>query len=116
MLCIQIKNNDPYFCLAAEEYLLKNFSENIFMLWQSANTVVVGKHQNAMAEIHYPYVLRNNIRVARRISGGGAVFHDEGNVNFTYMIYKIFITDLLKSHFDLNFALYKNCTLNHHFL
>ncbi len=85
MLCIQLKNNDPYFCLAAEEYLLKNFSEDIFMLWQSDNTVVVGKHQNVMAEINYPFVHRNNITVARRISGGGTVFHDAGNVNFAYI-------------------------------
>jgi lipoate-protein ligase A len=85
MLCIQLKNNDPYFCLAAEEYLLKNFSEDIFMLWQSKNTVVVGKHQNAMAEINYPFVHQNNITVARRISGGGTVFHDAGNVNFAYI-------------------------------
>ncbi|HDR50833.1 MAG TPA: lipoate--protein ligase [Mariniphaga anaerophila] len=85
MLCIQLKNNDPYFCLAAEEYLLKNFSEDIFMLWQSDNAVVVGKHQNALAEINYPFVYRNNITVARRISGGGTVFHDAGNVNFSYI-------------------------------
>ncbi|MBW6535697.1 MAG: lipoate--protein ligase [Mariniphaga sp.] len=85
MLCIQLNNNDPYFCLAAEEYLMKNFSEDIFMLWQSENTVVVGKHQNAMAEINYPFVHRNNITLARRISGGGTVFHDAGNVNFSYI-------------------------------
>ncbi|SHF53409.1 lipoate-protein ligase [Mariniphaga anaerophila] len=85
MICIQLKNKDPFFCLAAEEYLLKNFSDDIFMLWQSENAVVVGKHQNAMAEINYPYVHENNIKVARRISGGGTVFHDKGNVNFAYI-------------------------------
>jgi lipoate---protein ligase len=85
MLCVHVKNTDPFYCLAAEEYLLKNFSDDIFMLWQSENTVVVGKHQIAMAEINYPYVHRNNIRVARRISGGGTVFHDAGNVNFAYI-------------------------------
>jgi lipoate-protein ligase A len=85
MLCIKLQNNDPFFCLAAEEYLLKNFSEDIFMLWQSDNTVVVGKHQNALAEINYPFVHKNGIKVARRISGGGTVFHDSGNVNFAYI-------------------------------
>ena len=55
------------------------------MLWQSENTVVVGKHQNALAEINYPFVRENNIKVARRISGGGTVFHDAGNVNFTFI-------------------------------
>ena len=85
MLCIQLENSNPYFCLAAEEYLLKNFSEDIFMLWQSHDTVVVGKHQNALAEVNYPFVRENNITVARRISGGGTVFHDAGNVNFAYI-------------------------------
>lgn len=83
MLCIQLKNTNPFFCLATEEYLLKNFADAIFMLWQSEDTVVVGKHQNALAEINYPFVRENNITVARRISGGGTVFHDSGNVNFT---------------------------------
>jgi lipoate-protein ligase A len=47
--------------------------------------VVVGKHQNAMAEINYPFVHKNKITLARRISGGGTVFHDAGNVNFAYI-------------------------------
>jgi lipoate---protein ligase len=85
MLCIRLNNPDPYFCLATEEFLLKNSSEEIFMLWQSHDTVVVGKHQNTMGEIDYRYVRENGIKVARRISGGGTVFHDRGNVNFTYI-------------------------------
>lgn len=85
MLCIHLKNTDPYFCLAAEEYLLKNFQDDIFMLWQSEKAVVVGKHQNAMAEINHRFVHENNIAVCRRISGGGTVFHDSGNVNFTFI-------------------------------
>ena len=85
MICIQLKNTDPFFCLAAEEYLLKNFSDDIFMLWQSENTVVVGKHQNALGEVNYPFVREQNITVARRISGGGTVFHDAGNVNFSFI-------------------------------
>ncbi|WP_340111499.1 lipoate--protein ligase [Maribellus mangrovi] len=85
MICIQLRNTNPFFCLAAEEYLLKSFSEDIFMLWQSENTVVVGKHQNALGEINYPFVRGNEITVARRISGGGTVFHDAGNVNFSFI-------------------------------
>ncbi len=85
MLCIHLKDTNPFFCLAAEEYLLKNFSEDIFMLWQSEDTVVIGKHQNALAEINYSFVRENKITVARRISGGGTVFHDAGNVNFAYI-------------------------------
>ncbi len=85
MLCLHLKNTDPYFCLAAEEYLMKNFTDDIFMLWQSENAVVVGKHQNAAAEINHRFVYENNIAVCRRISGGGTVFHDAGNVNFTFI-------------------------------
>jgi lipoate---protein ligase len=85
MLCIHLKNTDPYFCLATEEYLLKNFAEDIFMLWQSEKAVVVGKHQNLLAEINYPFVRENNIALCRRISGGGTVFHDAGNVNFSFI-------------------------------
>jgi lipoate-protein ligase A len=76
---------DPYFNLAAEEYLLKQTNENIFMLWRSVPSVIVGKHQNALAEINYPYVLKNNLVLARRLSGGGTVVHDQNNVNFTFI-------------------------------
>ncbi|HKJ42178.1 MAG TPA: lipoate--protein ligase [Sunxiuqinia sp.] len=79
------KGWDPYFNLAAEEYLLKNFTEDIFMLWQSQSAIVVGKHQNALKEINHRYVHENNIQVARRLSGGGTVFHDPGNLNFTFI-------------------------------
>ena len=56
------------------------------MLWQSEDSVVVGKHQNAMAEINYRFLQREGVPVARRLSGGGTVFHGDGNVNFTYLI------------------------------
>ncbi len=86
MLCIAHSQTDPYFNLAAEEYLLRNFSENCFMLWRNENSIIVGKHQNALNEINMDYVKKNNIRVARRISGGGTVFHDMGNLNFTFIM------------------------------
>jgi lipoate-protein ligase A len=86
MLCISAVNNDPWFNLAAEEYLLKECTEDVFMLWQSQPSVIVGKHQNTLAEINYKYVKNNNIKVARRLSGGGAVYHDEGNLNFTFIL------------------------------
>ena len=84
-LCINQTNSDPYFNLAAEEYFLKNFHEDFFMLWRSKPSVVVGKHQNALAEINHEFVQKNQIPVARRLSGGGTVFHDAGNVNFTFI-------------------------------
>lgn len=84
-LCINQFNTDPYFNLAVEEYFLKNFQEDFFMLWRSQPSVVVGKHQNALAEINHDFVRTHQIPVARRLSGGGTVFHDPGNVNFTFI-------------------------------
>ena len=86
MLCIQGISTDPYFNLAAEEYILKNFQEDCFMLWQNENAIIVGKHQNALSEINLDYVKEKEIKVARRISGGGTVFHDLGNLNFTFIV------------------------------
>ncbi|HJX71689.1 MAG TPA: lipoate--protein ligase [Bacteroidales bacterium] len=85
MICILGNIDDPYFNLAAEEYLLKNTDEEVFILWRCDSTIVVGKHQNTLAEINYRYVKENDIKVARRLSGGGTVFHDKGNVNFTFI-------------------------------
>jgi len=83
--CLHQSSTDPYFNLAAEEYFLKNFQENFFVLWRSQPTVVVGKHQNALAEINHDFVHEHHIPVARRLSGGGTVFHDLGNLNFTFI-------------------------------
>jgi len=85
MLCINAPHTDPYFNLAAEEYVLKNFTDNCFMLWRNSPSVIVGRHQNTLAEINLEYVKKNNIVVVRRLSGGGAVFHDLGNLNFTFI-------------------------------
>ena len=85
MLIIKRHNTDPYFNLATEEYVLKNFEEDSFMLWRNAPSIIVGKHQNTLAEINVDYVKQNNIPVVRRLSGGGAVFHDLGNLNFTFI-------------------------------
>jgi lipoate-protein ligase A len=85
MLIIKRHNTDPYFNLATEEYVLKNFDEDSFMLWRNAPSIIVGKHQNTLAEINIDYVKQNNLPVVRRLSGGGAVFHDLGNLNFTFI-------------------------------
>ena len=85
MLIIKRHNTDPYFNLATEEFVLKNFEDDSFMLWRNAPSIIVGKHQNTLAEINVEYVKQNNIPVVRRLSGGGAVFHDLGNLNFTFI-------------------------------
>jgi lipoate---protein ligase len=86
LLCLNNKSIDPFFNLALEEYLLKNYGEDIFMLWQNEPSIVVGKHQNTLAEINSGFIKENNIKVLRRLSGGGTVYHDEGNLNFTYIM------------------------------
>lgn len=85
MLYVMNECTSPYFNLALEEYILKHFEEECFMLWQDAPSVIVGKNQNALSEINADYVRENNIPVVRRLSGGGAVFHDLGNLNFTFI-------------------------------
>lgn len=77
---------DPYFNLALEEYLLRHTNLDVFMLWRNHNTIVVGKSQNTAAEINADYVAANNISVVRRLTGGGAVYHDKGNLNFTFIV------------------------------
>jgi lipoate---protein ligase len=86
MLYIYNPNTNPYFNLAVEEYVLKEFKEECFMLWRNAPSIIVGKNQNALGEINVDYVTKNNIPVVRRLSGGGAVFHDLGNLNFTFIV------------------------------
>ena len=80
-----LHNTDIYTHLATEAYFLHNSSENIVLIWQSHNAVVCGKHQNIAAEVNYRYCVDNNIHIARRLTGGGTVFHDEGNVCFTFI-------------------------------
>lgn len=85
MLCICDTSIEPYWNLAAEEYLLKEFNEPIFRLWRNNNAIIVGCNQNTLAEIDAEYVNQHNIKVVRRLTGGGAVFHDLGNLNYTFI-------------------------------
>lgn len=83
--CIHSLSTDIYFHLAAEEYLLKQGTDDVFMLWQDTPSVVIGKHQRVQSEVDREWAKRQRIQIARRFSGGGAVYHDLGNVNLTFI-------------------------------
>ena len=86
MIFIKNKITDVYFNLAMEEYIFEKFKEDeVFMLWINEPSVVIGKHQNLIEELNMKYCFENNIKIARRISGGGTVVHDFGNLNYTYI-------------------------------
>ncbi|MGQ1888993.1 lipoate--protein ligase [Thermophagus sp. OGC60D27] len=88
MLCIRSNTLDPAFNLATEEFLLDNKADECFYLYINRPSIIVGRHQNSLAEINVDYVKKNNIDVVRRLSGGGAVFHDPGNLNFSFIMNK----------------------------
>jgi lipoate---protein ligase len=81
-IMITIRNNckDPHFNLALEEYVIKYLdpSEDYIILWQNEPSVIIGRNQNTIEEINSKYINDNNINVVRRLSGGGAVYHDLG--------------------------------------
>ena len=85
---IYLLNNctQPYFNLALEEYILRQFHEECFMLWQNSPSIIAGKNQNTLSEINLDFIKKHNLPVVRRLSGGGTVFHDLGNLNFTFII------------------------------
>lgn len=85
MLYINNPITDPYYNHALEEYFLKNSQEECFILWRSAPCILIGKNQNAYSEINIDYVKEHQLPVVRRISGGGAIFNDLGNVLFGFI-------------------------------
>lgn len=86
MYLINNLNSNPYFNIAAEEYLLKHREEDYFVLYINLPSIIIGKNQNALSEINVEYVKKNKLPVVRRLSGGGAVYHSLGNLNFSFII------------------------------
>jgi len=85
MHCITLGSDNPFFNLAVEEVLLKNSKEDYLILGINKTSVIIGKHQSAHREVNTKFITENNIPVIRRITGGGTVFHDKGNLNFTFI-------------------------------
>jgi lipoate---protein ligase len=79
------ESHDPYFNLATEEFFLKNSANDIFMIYTNEPAIIAGKHQNILAEMNSSFTFRNSIKIARRLSGGGTVYHDLDNINFSFI-------------------------------
>lgn len=88
MLYVNTGNShDPSLNLAAEEYVIRNIApgEDILLFYINGPSIIIGRNQNTVQEINTDYVEANGIKVVRRLSGGGAVYHDEGNLNFSFI-------------------------------
>jgi len=86
VIYLETGSTDPAYNLAFEEYVLTNRREgSILILWQNHNAVIVGRNQNAAEEINQEFVAAHNISVVRRNTGGGAVYHDLGNLNYSFI-------------------------------
>ncbi len=105
MLCIKSISTSPSFNLALEEYLFNKTKEDVFLIYQNEPSVIIGKHQIANAECNIPYIFDRNIYIYRRISGGGTVYHDLGNLNYGFISRK-------KESAQVNFKYYNSIIIS----
>ena len=86
MLTVLTHSHDPFYNQAFEEFVFETFrDDDVFLLWQNSPTVIVGSYQNICREVHVDTLRKLGIPIVRRMTGGGTVYHDLGNVNYTYI-------------------------------
>ena len=101
-LWLSLSTQDPSFNLALEEHLFSSLppeQPGLFLLWQNAPSIIVGRHPCTAEEVNEEFVRREHLPVIRRMTGGGAVYHDAGNLNFSFI-------ERLAGHGRMNFAHY----------
>lgn len=87
---------DPHWNMAHDEFLLENLQDTVFCLWQNVPSVIIGLNQSVYAEVNLPYLREQGIVLARRVTGGGAVYHDLQNLNYSIAG----PTEIIDSHYD----------------
>ncbi len=88
MRYVTYMGTDAYTNIATDTWLLNNLNakEPVFALWQNNNAIIVGQNQNTFGEVNQDFVDEHQIEVVRRVTGGGTVYHDLGNLNFTLFV------------------------------
>ena len=81
-------STDPYFNMAFDEYCLRKFGAEgpLFYLWRNRPSVIIGLNQNAYGEVNLDFLRQHGILLARRVTGGGAVYHDLQNLNYSIIV------------------------------
>lgn len=114
MISILSNTNSPSFNLAAEEYFLKNSNEEVFIVYINSPCVVIGRNQNPFEEVNLSLLNQKGIEMYRRISGGGTVYHDLGNINYSFITngldylndYQYFVNKIIKPLNEIGIPVY----------